>query len=91
MQNSALAEEYVAQNLFEPGSGTNERAVTVGSPFVIGVTGHRNLAEGDLARARSTVGSFFDAIRQLLPDTELNVMLGMAAGGDLVVAETTAR
>jgi hypothetical protein len=55
---------------------------------VIGVTGHRNLAEGDLARARHGVGSFFDTIRQLLPDTELNVMLGMAAGGDLVVAET---
>jgi hypothetical protein len=34
------------------------------------------------------VGSFFDTIRQLLPDTELKVMLGLAAGGDLVVAET---
>ena len=58
------------------------------SPFVIGVTGHRNLAEGDLARARSAVASFFGTIRQLLPDTELSVMLGMAAGGDLVVAES---
>ena len=88
MEDSALAEEYLAQYLVEPGSGTTERAVSACSPFVIGVTGHRNLAEGDLARARSAVGSFFAAIRQLLPDTELNVMLGMAAGGDLVVAET---
>jgi hypothetical protein len=87
MQNSALT-EALAQHLVEPGSGTTERAVSACSPFVIGVTGHRNLAEGDLAPARSAVGSFFDTIRELLPDTELNVMLGMTAGGDLVVAQT---
>ena len=72
MQNSALAEEYVAQSLVGPGGGA-ERAASAFSPFVIGVTGHRDLAEGDLARARSAVRSFFDTIRQLLPDTELNV------------------
>jgi len=88
MQNSALAEEHVAQYLVEPGSGATERAVSACSPFIIGVTGHRNLAEGDLARVRGAVASFFETIRQLLPDTELSVMLGMAAGGDLVVAET---
>jgi hypothetical protein len=86
MQNSALAAE--AQYLVDPVSGARERAATASSPFVIGVTGHRNLAEGDLARARSAVSSFFDTIRAHLPDTELNVLLGMAAGGDLVVAET---
>jgi hypothetical protein len=87
MQNQALAAEYEAQYLVEPGSST-KRAVSACTPFVIGVTGHRNLAEGDRARVRHGVGSFFDTIRQLLPDTELSVMLGMAAGGDLVVAET---
>jgi hypothetical protein len=76
------------QDFVEPGSGAGERSVSAYSPFVIGVTGHRNLAEGDLVRARSAVVSFFDTIRELLPDTELKVMLGMAAGGDLVVAET---
>src|SRR6516164_2711580 len=87
MQNPALAEE--APYLVEPVSAvTEERTVSMCSPFIIGVTGHRNLAEGDLARARSAVASFFGTIRQLLPDTELSVMLGMAAGGDLVVAES---
>jgi hypothetical protein len=88
MQNPALGDEYTAQDLVEPGSGATERAVPAYSPYVIGVTGHRNLAEADLARVRGALVSFFDTIRQLLPDTELNVMLGMAAGGDLVVAET---
>jgi hypothetical protein len=87
MQNPAVAED-LAQCLVEPGTRNSERAMTASSPFVIGVTGHRYLAEGDLARARSAVASFFDTIRQLLPDTELNVLLGMAAGGDLLVAET---
>src|SRR5215469_15870292 len=88
MQSSAVAEEHAAEYIVEPRSDASERAASVHSPFVIGVTGHRNLVEGDLARARSAVASFFDAIRRLLPDTELKVMLGMAAGGDLVVAET---
>src|SRR5215469_17763910 len=88
MQSSAVAEEHAAEYLVEPRSDASERAASVHSPFVIGVTGHRNLVEGDLARARSAVASFFDTIRQLLPDTELKVMLGMAAGGDLIVAET---
>jgi hypothetical protein len=87
MQNPALAEEYEAPSLVEPRTGATERAASACSPFVIGVTGHRNLAEGDLVRTRGAVASFFDAIRQQLPDTELRVMLGMAAGGDLVVAE----
>ncbi len=88
MENSALAEEYAAQYLVEPRSGATGCAVSECSSFVIGVTGHSNLAAGDLARARSALASFFDTIRQLLPNTELNVMLGMVSGGDLVVAET---
>lgn len=88
MQSSALAGEDAAKCPVAPLNCTAERVASVRSPFVIGVTGHRNLAESDLARARSAVASFFDAIRQLLPDTELKVMLGMAAGGDWVVAET---
>src|SRR5215469_7058654 len=88
MQSSAVAEEHAAEYLVEPRSDASERAASAHSPFVIGVTGHRNLVEGDLARARSAVATFFEAIRRLLPDTELKVMLGMAAGGDLIVAET---
>jgi hypothetical protein len=88
MQNTALAEDDVAQYLVAPLSGASERPASACSPFVIGVTGHRNLAEGDLVRARGAVASFLDTIRRLLPDTELKVMLGMAAGGDLLVAET---
>jgi hypothetical protein len=83
----ATAEPYVPSNPLEHHRATQLQALAR-SPFVIGVTGHRNLAEADLARARSAVAAFFEAVRDLLPDTELVVMLGMAAGGDLVVAET---
>lgn len=88
MQNSALADEDAAPYLLTPLKRATERAASVRSPFIIGVTGHRNLAESDLARTRGAVASFFHTIRQALPETELRVMLGMAAGGDLVVAET---
>ena len=43
MRNSALAEDYVARFLVEPRRGAAERTVSASSPFVIGVTGHRNL------------------------------------------------
>jgi hypothetical protein len=88
MQNSALADERAAQYFVAPLDRASGRAASVRSAFVIGVTGHRNLADGDLARARNAVASFLETIRGLLPDTELRVMLGMAVGGDLVVAET---
>ena len=88
MQSPALAERQVAQYFDEPRGAAIERAARACTTFVIGVTGHRNLIAGDLVRARNAVTAFFDTIRQLLPDTELTVMLGMAAGGDLVVAET---
>lgn len=91
MPSPALAEEYAAQSLVEPralSSAASERPVSACSPFVIGVTGHRNLVEEDLARVRSALISFFTTIRKLVPDSELNVMLGMAAGGDLYVAQT---
>src|SRR5215469_10432850 len=88
MPTSALAEEYVAPYLVEARSGAAERPSSASSPFVIGVTGHRHLPERDLVRARGAIASFFHTIRELLPDTELTVLLGMAAGGDLLVAET---
>lgn len=88
MQSSALADDLAAQFFVPPLNRASERAACARSAFVIGVAGHRNLAENDLARARSAVASFFETIRGLLPHTELNVMLGMSAGGDLVVAET---
>jgi hypothetical protein len=57
-------------------------------PYVIGVTAHRNLSSHNLAKARGAVASFFAAIRAHLPDTPLNIMVGMGAGGDLLIAET---
>jgi hypothetical protein len=88
MQKTALAAGYEAQSLVQSRNAALERLGPPGSPFIIGVTGHRNLAEGDLARVRVAVSKFLGLMRQLLPDTQLHVMLGMVAGGDWVVAET---
>lgn len=86
--NRALREQQAVQYPVEPGSGVNDSAARTRSPFVVGASGHRNLVDDDLARARRDVVSFFETVRALLPDTELTVMLGMTAGGDLMVAET---
>jgi len=58
------------------------------SPFVIAVIGHRNLRDDNLQSIRGSVTAFFETIRSFLPDTEIVVLAGMAAGGDLVVAQT---
>lgn len=56
--------------------------------FVIAVIGHRHLREDDLEDVRDRVRQFFASIRSMLADSEIIVMTGMAAGGDLMVAET---
>lgn len=58
------------------------------SPFIVGVTGHRGLDGGDLPRLRAAVTAFVAQLRQHLPDTELQFIVGMAAGADLLVAQT---
>jgi hypothetical protein len=88
MRTPELTERQAAQILVESTSDSSNRVASASSPFVIGVTGHRGIAEADLALARGSVAAFFDTIRLLLPDTELTVMLGLTADSDLVVAET---
>jgi hypothetical protein len=87
MQGTARTPLDATQSAPAQPSGGDQEGSASSSVLVIGVTGHRNLAEADLERARQSVTSFFDSIGSLLPDTKLRVLLGMAAGGDLVVAE----
>ena len=58
------------------------------SPFLVGVSGHRDLATEDLPRLRTAITTFVEALRQRLPDTELRIIVGMAEGADLLVAQT---
>ncbi len=56
------------------------------APFVIGVSGHRDLAAQDVERVRAAVRTFIEQIRALLPDTQIRLMTGMASGADLLTA-----
>jgi hypothetical protein len=58
------------------------------SPFVVGVSGHRDLHPDTLEGLRREVIRFLEALKSRLPDTELRVMAGMAAGADLLVVRT---
>jgi hypothetical protein len=58
------------------------------SPFMVGVSGHRDLDPDDSARLREAVIDFVQQLKRHLPDTELRLIVGMAAGADLLVAET---
>jgi hypothetical protein len=66
---------------------TNIKA-TANSPFVVGVSGHRNLSPADVPRLRDAVTDFINQLRRHLPDTELEIIVGMAEGADLLVAQT---
>ncbi|HTY93938.1 MAG TPA: hypothetical protein VMC02_08620 [Steroidobacteraceae bacterium] len=56
-------------------------------PIVIGVTGHRNLRNADLAVYRAQIGEFFDLLRTRYPATPLRVVSPLAAGADRLVAQ----
>jgi len=55
---------------------------------MVGVSGHRDLDPGDNARLREAVADFVQQLKGHLPDTELRLIVGMAEGADLLVAET---
>jgi len=58
------------------------------SPFIVGVSGHRDLHAADLAPLRAAVGDFVQQLKRRLPDTSLRFIIGMAEGADLLVAQT---
>jgi hypothetical protein len=60
----------------------------VSTPFMLGVSGHRDLTAGGIADLRDAVARFVDDLHQLLPDTPLRILVGMADGADLLVAQT---
>jgi hypothetical protein len=57
------------------------------SPFVVGVSGHRDLRPDDLPRLRIVVTAILSQLKEHLPDSELRIMAGMATGADLLVAQ----
>ncbi|HEY7642620.1 MAG TPA: hypothetical protein VH814_22995 [Steroidobacteraceae bacterium] len=61
------------------------------SPFVIGVSGHRDLHSGALSQLSLRIDEFLADLKRRLPDTELRIMTGMAQGADLLVARAAAR
>ncbi len=61
---------------------------TANSPFVVGVSGHRDLNPADVPRLRDAVADFVNLLKRRLPDTELEIIVGMAEGADLLVAQT---
>ena len=66
-------------------SNNNDHTV---SPFVVGVSGHRDLHPDALPRLREAVAGILQQLSARLPDSELRIMAGMAAGADLLVAQT---
>ncbi len=66
----------------------NHNKNDVVSAFVVGVSGHRDLRPDALPQLRAAVTGILVQLRAHLPDSEVRIMAGMAAGADLLVAET---
>jgi hypothetical protein len=58
------------------------------SPFVVGVSGHRDLRPDTLPHLRAAVAAILRELAEHLPDSELRIVAGMATGADLLVAQT---
>jgi len=61
---------------------------TANSPFIVGVSGHRDLDPAALPRLRGAIEEFVHGLQRQLPDTEIRFIIGMAEGADLLVAQT---
>lgn len=57
------------------------------SPFVVGVSGHRDLHPDILQHLRRALGEILQQLKQHLPDSEVRIMAGMATGADLLVVQ----
>lgn len=57
------------------------------SPLIVGVSGHRDIHPSCVAHAKTEVTDFLAALRALAPHTPIRVMVGMAEGADILVAE----
>jgi len=68
-------------------AGLAEKKPSGDSPFIVGVSGHRDLDPDDISRLRDAVTEFVHRLKRYLPDTELRIIVGMAAGADLLVAQ----
>jgi hypothetical protein len=55
-------------------------------PFVIGVTGHRDLRPTDHPKLEEAVRSFFNSIREKYPHTPFTLLSPLAEGADRLVA-----
>lgn len=55
---------------------------------MVGVSGHRDLDPDGTDGLRAAVTAFVQQLQGHLPDTELRLIVGMAEGADLLVAET---
>jgi hypothetical protein len=58
------------------------------SPFVVGVSGHRDLHPDTLQHLRRALGAILLQLKERLPDSEVRIMAGMASGADLLVVQT---
>ena len=58
------------------------------STFVVGISGHRDLHPAARPQLREAVSAILEQLAERLPDCELRIMAGMAAGADLLVVQT---
>ena len=57
------------------------------TPLTVGVTGHRDLVDGDLVLYRTCIEALFDDLRRRYPDTPLRVLSALAEGADRLPIE----
>lgn len=69
-----------------PGLSTNNSNNI--SPFVVGVSGHRDLHPAALQQLRAGVAGILTQLAERLPDSRVRIMAGMASGADLLVVQT---
>ncbi len=56
-------------------------------PLIVGVTGHRDIADDDVAAVREMIGKVLASLRESFPWSEIQLLTALAEGADQLAAE----
>jgi hypothetical protein len=71
----------------EPMSAKDSESVAGKSPFIFGVSGHRDLLESDALELQKRIRTVFDRFRLAYPDASFELLSPLAEGADRLAAE----
>jgi hypothetical protein len=82
-----MAGSYGSGSLMSDAVPSADHAEQFKIPFLVGITGHRDLLPGEVPAIRAALEQLLRALRDAAPDVQIVLLSSMAEGADLLAAE----